>query len=303
VVTLAIQNVSVWLDKLAPQCGAFAHALEWAARLRLPLRAFAPAQPFRDAEPADGAAGDKLRVCEAACSERGVPWGVYLWRSSQDLGIKCFLLRGELYVFGDTLSAGVKQDLMTQSLYNAGAPLLVCPHIWRPVSRVLVVQQQRGLGSAFLDAVAQICRHFDATPIVLTVARTEREAQERQYLAEDTFAAHHLAADFDFLVGYDLATAVTRVAQWRRCSHVFLERPETTSWWQRFSGDPLKQLVGLTDSLTLLALPGSGVVAVDGTQEQASRATIRTTEALATGQAAPTTSFAIACQSRNQQER
>jgi hypothetical protein len=259
VVALAIEKVAVWLDALAPQGGAFAHALEWAARLRLPLQSFAPADLL-----AGALAGERLRSCEAACGRHGIPWGVYLWREPDEAATERFFRGVQLCVFGAARPGTVPQDLLSRSLYNAGVPVLVCPELWQPLSRVLVVQQHPGAGSGFLHAAAEVCRAFAIRPVVLTVARSERDAQRRQHLAEDRLAAQRLAADFDYLVGCDLATAVTRVAQWRRCSHVFLERPDAAGWWHRLWGDPLRQLHGLAGSLTLLALPERAVPPGDG---------------------------------------
>jgi hypothetical protein len=116
--------------------------------------------------------------------------------------------------------------------------------------------------------------------VVLTVARSELDAQRWQSRAEEALAAQRLAADLDYLVGCDSATAVTRVAHWRRCSHVFVQRPQGAGWWRRLWGDPLKQLLGLAGELTLLALPASAepLPASDGTGIRAVPAAAATLE-------------------------
>jgi hypothetical protein len=274
-VTLAMTHVAVWLDLLAPERGAFAHGLEWAQRLHLPLRAFAPAAIESAAvaaqEPKYGPNGPacaladstislasaRLRVCEAACDQRGVHWEAVLWQGPPGPGIERFLRSAGLCVFAEALPSLMRPDLLLRSLHRGQMPVLVCPRFWRPVSRVLVVNDQQGLERCYLDIVAQVCRAFGATPVVLTVARTEREAKLRQQGVEATFAGCHVAADFDSVVGSDVATAVAGVARWRRCSHVFVEVREPGPWWRRLWGDPLEQLVGLAESVAVLAIPAN----------------------------------------------
>jgi K+-sensing histidine kinase KdpD len=133
---------------------------------------------------------------------------------------------------------------------------------------VLVVQEHHDPASSFLGAAAELCRSLQARPVVLTVARTESEAERRQVLAEEAFAARRLHADFDFVVGLDVRTAVASVARWRRCSHVFMERQHAPSWWPWRRGDTITQLLGLTGSLTLLALPDMGPLSQPSAVEQ-----------------------------------
>jgi hypothetical protein len=237
---LAHNHVAVWLDPLAPERGAFAHALEWAARLRSPLRAFA-------------AAAEQVQTCQAACAKKGVPWS----QGPVVTGIEPFLRCAALAVIGDALPAGLKQALWSRSLRGGRPAILACPQLWHPVARVLVENRQRHPGSGYLDSAAQLCRAFGAAAVVLTVARTEREAQLRQHLAEDTFARHQLAADYDSVVGCDLPAAVAGVSRWRRCSHVFMESGEPGPWWRRLWRGPLASLLGLAASVAVLALPGT----------------------------------------------
>jgi K+-sensing histidine kinase KdpD len=72
-------------------------------------------------------------------------------------------------------------------------------------------------------------------------------------------ARHRLAAHFDFVVGGNAAGAVVSVARWRRCGHVFLAQRRAQPWWRWLRGDTLKTLLGLADSLTVLALPEEDV--------------------------------------------
>ena len=64
--TFTVCQVSVWLDRLDPSQGAFAHALEWASHLGLPLRAV-PMVP-------DEHTAERLETCKKVCSRQGVAW-------------------------------------------------------------------------------------------------------------------------------------------------------------------------------------------------------------------------------------
>jgi hypothetical protein len=244
-----LSNVGVWLDDLAPAGGAFAHALEWAGRLGLPLRAVAP----------EGAAAKKaLEACAAACTRRGVPWEGAVGQGPLPLDVDRFLDRGGLCAFGDALPPRLKEELLRQSLGSARAWVLVCPRSWHPAARVLVLDRHGDPANDFLGTAAEACRALGVTPVVLTVARTEREARARQRRAEETFAAQGLPADCDYTVGWEVCSAVAAVARWRRCTHVFVHRRSPSPWWRRLRDDPLERLLGLSDRLTFLALPGAG---------------------------------------------
>jgi hypothetical protein len=218
--SLAIRRVSVWPDTLNSDRGVFAHARDWAEHLGLPLRTYTPA-----AQPVER-------------------------------GIQEFLHPAELCVFGGELPAGLKDTLLRRAFRSAWTPALICPRSWQPVGRVLVLHQHRDPASRFLDAVAHVCRRFQVRPVVLTVARSDAEARLRQRFAEAALGAHDLAGEFDAVVGGDIAGAVSGVARWRRCAHVFLEkRPEP--WWRRLRGDTMGRLLALADSLTVLTWPGT----------------------------------------------
>jgi hypothetical protein len=264
--TLPLRQVSVWLDELAPQHGAFTHALEWASRLALPLHGVT-ATPggwggrmvdYHRAEGEGPGRTERLEACATACARRSVSWNASRWQGPPADWVKQFLRPAELCVFGDALPPRLKDELLRGSLRRRDVAILLCPRPWEPVSRVLVLHEHRDPGNRFLDAAARLCQAFDVTPVVLTVARTEREARLRQDLAEERFATRRRPADFDFIVGCEVRTAVAWAARWRRCSHVVLERESAPPWWPRLRGDTLQRLLGLSDALTVLALPGAG---------------------------------------------
>jgi hypothetical protein len=273
--TTLFGGISVWLDKTAPNEGAFAHALEWAARLKLPLHAVAAPwlQPSRRTRPQSlpitGAflergdpiqgsdwAGDSARVraCGMACAEKGVTWNISIYDQGFPCGVEHFLQPSRLCVFGETLVRPFKHELLYRSLQSPQTSVLICSGVWQPVSNVLILHRTRDPGSRFLDRVAEICLAFRVAPVVLTVAGSEEEARLRQRFAEETLAAHGLRGDFDFIAGCDVPTAVALGARHRRCSHVFVERQRVRPWWRWLRVDTMHRLLGLSDSLTFLTL-------------------------------------------------
>jgi hypothetical protein len=272
-VSLELQHVSVWLDELAPERGAFAHALEWAAHLRLSLYGItstlgtwggrlAGHRKLLESGTLDGAPGVvpsvKVAACASACARQGVSWNLSPGDGPLAGGIDPLLRPVELCAFGDALPRPWKDLLLRQSLRSPDSAVLVCAKSWQPVSRVLILNEEREPGNNFLDISAEICQAFGVAPVVLSVARFEREARLRQRFAEERFAARGQDAAFDFIAGCDARSAVAWVARWRRCSHVFVERAAAPPWWRWLRGDTLQQLFGLSDSLTFLALPGAG---------------------------------------------
>jgi hypothetical protein len=250
-----IRQVSVWLDESAPAGGAFAHALEWAALLGLPLQGVAA--PGARRPPAGPEADDALPGCGAACARRGVAWSGR-GTSPTARGVDALLGPDALCVFGHSLPATLKGELLRRS--NPRTAALVCPSSWEPLKRVLILHQDRGPDSPFLGTAAALCRAFQAEPVVLTVAASEADAQRRQEAARGILAAQRLIADFDFVVGFDVRTAVLQAACWRRCPHVFVEKQQVAPWRRWLSGDPLGWLMGRSECLTFLALPDQAVL-------------------------------------------
>ena len=223
------RGVSVLLDRQFPERGALAHAREWAGRLHLPLR---PVAPCAFAPPAYDAI-------------------------SRDASRQLFRPH-ELCVFGGSLPAPVRRGLLDTSLRAPQTAVLTTTAETTPaqVSRVLILNHRRRPGDGFLPSVAALCRAFAAAPVVLTVARTEAEARERERAAGEELARLGLAADCDLAAGCDLATAVGRAARWRRCSHVFIERA-TPAWPRWLGGDVMRDLAALSGALTLVAVPAA----------------------------------------------
>jgi hypothetical protein len=270
----AMRQVSVWLDELAPGQGAFAHALEWAWHLRLPLqpviaplqahlaptlRRFVRGQILAGSAGFRGTTSEQVEACAAACIQRGVAWDGTPWQEAQTSEEDQRPNPGstELTVFGDVVPQPLKEELLRRLLRSPRISVLVCPQSWEPLHRVLILNEDPDPASNFLHQAIGICSALRTTPVVLTLARSEEQARQRQQLAVQTFAECEQPADFDFLVGCDTATAVSRVTRWRRCSHVFVQRPDARRWWRCWPDDTMGRLLELPGSLTFLALLGT----------------------------------------------
>jgi hypothetical protein len=275
---LALERVSVWLDAFSPDRGAFAHALDWAEHLGLPLRAIAAQCQHHETSrlgsdavvECNGIEGDIapiVRACEKTCDQSGVPLDALTWRGPVTTGVQTLLEPAELCVFGKALPTRLKGALLRESLQMPWTSALICPTAWQPVSRILVLYQHADPAPAYLDAVATVCHRFDSRPIVLALAHTDAEARLRQRAALGALMLRGLSADFDSVVGGDVCSAVAWVAKWRRCSHVVVAKRHATGWWRWLRGDPLEQLFDISDQLTFLALPDT----YDPADERATR--------------------------------
>src|SRR5437867_12098974 len=123
-----LQRVSVWLDDLSPEQGAFAHALEWALRMRLPLHGIILKPPQELAAP-------KLAACARVCAAKRVSWEVSCSPESSASSAQEFLRRHQLAVFGGYLSLEIRDNLLYRLFHDGDTFALVCPHSWTPVTR------------------------------------------------------------------------------------------------------------------------------------------------------------------------
>ncbi len=247
---ITLNRVAVWLDALAPRQGAFPFALEWAERLGWCLQGIVPA--------GWESGGPDLRqildACTGACANHGVTWEPTAEGKANPAG---------LCAVGVGLAPAEREAVVRRALADGHTAVLVCPPLWQPLSRVLILDQHhRG---SFLTRAANLCRTLGVEPVVLTVAASESEALTARTVAEQTFATQRVGADVDFIVGYDLTTAASWVARWRRCTHLFVEGHPSTPWWRRFLGDQAAELLSLARTCTVLALPPSVPTLADGT--------------------------------------
>jgi hypothetical protein len=267
---LAIQNVSLWLDDRFSQDIAFGQAICWAECLDLPIRVVAKwwkksggAAPwlsgdrrgFRQPTVEPAKLAEIHRKWASACGQAGVSVQTVLWQGDSEVGIDHFLSPSSLCVVETYGGQRFPQVLLQRSLRNKRTPLLLCGRTCRSLTRPLVLFEYMDPANAFLQNVAQLCVALHANPLVLAVSHQEREAQFRLAYAEGFFASQRVAADFDAMVGCDIPTAINRVALWRDCSHVILERQRPSSGWFQLRGDLLDRLSGASDRLSILALP------------------------------------------------
>jgi hypothetical protein len=263
-----LQHVSVWLEDNPSDERVFPQALDWAFRLSLPLRAVVTSSRFhthstnqnspvfspKETNRCPGPVVEKMKAWGIACTQRGVALELFMWIGDGDAGMNQFLRPYGLCVFAEASSA-TQQDLLGRSARSRENAVLLCSPNCTPMTRILVVYDHVAPNAAYLESVARLCQALEVYPVILIVAKTEREANLGRGYAEGICNFFRLQADFDFVFGCDLRSAVKRVALWRSCSHVIIERQNAVSWWQRRNGDLLDQLRRLSESLTILALP------------------------------------------------
>jgi hypothetical protein len=231
------QQVSVWLDELAPERGAFAYAREWAARLNRPLNALLPSGGWTKKERLTGA------------KEMAGP--------------------GDLCVLGHALAADRGAEPLRRSVRREELPLLVCPDDWSAVSRVLVLHEGARADRRFLHGAVGLSLALDARPVILSVALSERGASQRREEAEAVLGRQAAACDFDVLAGLGARRAVAAIAGWRRCQLVVLKWP-AAPWWRPWQGRWTLGRLAVAARLPLLALPeGIDVLRDEGPAEVA----------------------------------
>ena len=272
----SLDHVSVWLeDELSDEKG-FRQALEWASWLNLPLHAVVtsrrlhsrstnqpgPMIPYEKLEQSHRPVVEKMKALGIACSQRGISLEMFMWLGEGDMGIEQFLRPHGLCVCVDDASSRAQEELLRRSSGCHENAVLLCAPTCGSINRILVLYDQSVLNAAYLESVARFCQALEMNPIILVVAKTAREAHLRQGYAEGVCNSFRLRADFDHVIGCDIRSAVTRVASWRSCSHLIVERRLATSWWQRSSVTGLERFRGFSDSLSLLALPEAIVLDV-----------------------------------------
>jgi hypothetical protein len=248
----ALNQVDVWLDDFSNGEGALLEAMDWACRLGLPLRVIA--RSARVGGPAPVV--ERISAWGAACAQRGIAMETLFW-AEEEMGFDQLSRSGSLCVFEDVAADPVRDKLLARSTRDPEVPVLVAARVHRPMNRVLVVCHDHQANPTFLESAARLCRALNVPPLILTVASSDRQARRGQSFAEDVCASLRLQADFDSVAGLDYRSAAKRVAAWRHCSHVIVERPRCASLWQRLGGDAFSELRSLSGSLAVLGLPGS----------------------------------------------
>jgi hypothetical protein len=270
--TAIFRRLVVLLDHLAPRQGAFQQAVQWAGRLQLPMQGICA--PVLDTSNSTAvrtrspmlehilvANGLGREACaeedySGVCQSLGIRWNCSPWRGTASSTLRQLAEPGDLVIMGQAQ----KQDLLNkQSLQNLPA-VLVCQDQYRAISRILVLNKQGDGGGRFLIRAAQLCVSLQASPIVLTVARSVREALVAQSTAQRTLLEQSVQADFDCLVGSEVRLAVATVANLRRCQLVMMERGISKPWW-RWKRAPINErIMDLNQSFALLAVLAGGLL-------------------------------------------
>jgi len=201
-----------------------------------------------------GAEGD----CGAVCHSLGIRWDSSPWRESAASNVRKLAETGDLLIFGHAFHPNQHQDLLNKQVLLDFPAVLVCPDEYSPISRILVLNKQVDGDQGFLTRAAHLCNSLKAFPIVLTVARSVREAQAAQRAAQKTLLEQRVGADFDCIVGSEVRLLIAKVARWRRCQLIMMERRISKPWWRWMRAPHNEWLIELNQSFALLAFPGVG---------------------------------------------
>jgi hypothetical protein len=231
-------RIVVLMDQLAPDQGAFAYALDWARRLRLPLAGI----PVASAQ----------SECAAACARAGVSWEMLRRNGQATFEIPQSFGGDDLLVLGRALPVAQRQATLRRTLRHGAPGTLFCPDQFVPLTRMLLLNQ-RNDPRDFLREGAELCRRLDIKLVVLTIAVSERQARHDEQLARETLTGLGLSCDFDFVAGSDVRAAVAGVARWRRCQLVVVNRDGEASWWRWLRSSTFERLIKLTERLAYLS--------------------------------------------------
>jgi nucleotide-binding universal stress UspA family protein len=245
------------LDDGAPLRGAFAYALEWAWHLRLPIHGWALGPSFCapfPAPPSDEFA-KRVNACAKACGDWGVELRLtpiegdpILWFHQQ--------LRPEDLLIVSYAPAGTERLEFPRQVLQETATVLICPQAWKStLSRMLFLYRSCEQNKDAMATVLDLCRCVRTTPVVLTVARTEREGSRLQQPVRVALADHGQGGLFDIVIGAEVAEAAARVARWRQCQLLVMGRYGRPSWTRWFGGSTTERLIDLADSLAVLTIP------------------------------------------------
>jgi len=245
-----LRQVTVWLDALTPAQGAFAHALEWAMILRLPIHGVVSKYGSSEATPTAA-----LEACRATCEREGVAWSY----SCEDLDEKTVIGRQELEhdfcILSGAQPRALQKHLLTAALAWPHAGPLLCPVNGRSLRRALVVQEGGSPTHGYLENAATICHRAGCPVSVLTLSLSEEAAGRLQDSARKTFDGQNVPADFHTVIGRNAQGAIPMVAGWRRCTHVFVAKSAPSAWrrWFGFGGSgPVRELA---DRFAVLPVP------------------------------------------------
>jgi hypothetical protein len=235
-------------DGLAPYRGAFRHALDFAARLRLPLHGVSNRNGVADFSSRSRDAGTQL--LEEACSRFNVTW---IPDQSRTLGgdrLSAFVGNDDLFFLGRALSMEVKTWLGAR-LGQTGPSFLLCPDEWTPLTRLLLLDEGTLSVDNFCNVAALLCHRLGASPVVLTLGRSFYAARHRQ---DDLRHSCGIDAEFDLLASVSGQDAVANIARWRHCQLVAVPHCDSQPWWSWRRRHFLNWGLDMSASLAFLVL-------------------------------------------------
>jgi nucleotide-binding universal stress UspA family protein len=260
------RRIVALMDHLLPARGAFSYALEWASQLHLPLHAIVLPGNYPGQEETQGTVADRVSACTAAAAQRGVVWESSRWESGAVNRIAHMIGPADLFVVGSATPETEKMHLFRYGLRHSESAVLICPGDWASLHRVLVLHEDRPHQESFLASALDLCRRWQAKPIILTVARSERRANVRQHFLQELLNHSGIDCEFDLLVGAEVRMAVARVMRWRQCQLIMMERQAAPPWWRWWQSDTAEKFLRLAKDCSLLALPGVNVLVASGGQ-------------------------------------
>lgn len=258
----------MFLDPFAPDQVAFGHAVEWAKRLGVSVRAVSfpyervssrkdyrriNGNPLAGRITTKSLFSDFINSCSETCKNQGVAWDHFACREPFADGVKELLKDTDLLVIADSATPELKK-LVFQNINRNQTSLLYCTQPWEPVSRVLVVNQQGEYSVYFLKTIARICREFHLLPFLLTIARSEVTAIMNQSVAEELLSCQGVPTNCDFYVGDDVSRFISYVAELRHCTHVFIEQKNQVSWLNGQKWNAMERIINLSKSSSLASL-------------------------------------------------
>lgn len=254
-------------DEFAPSEGAFPYALEFAARLALPLSILSLSAGLRrrskvhapptQTKGANGFGREESRLHDACIGACGRAHVACEWSSVQQ--DSCAALRQavrseDLFVFHEP---GTVTEQALRGVWPQPTTL-TCPKDWAPTKRALVVNDGAEPDGVFLSWAAALCRGLDVEPIVLTRGSSERLVSARDHRARGALAEQGLGATFDWLVGGNVQAGIGHVARWRHCQLVIVRQEPVPAWWRRLgrAWPPMPSLDGHYALLSLACAAG-----------------------------------------------
>lgn len=252
-----LEHVSVWIDDPLSSTDVFPQAMQWALCLGLPLRVVVtPLSPGRGRCPS---LAETMRVWSATCAERGVVLETSFWLGGTDIGMTHFLRACGLCVLVGRQLDRYHEELLARCNRRPGLVLACCPPRVLPLRGVAVLYEHLDPRAAYLESAAHLCAALGLQPLIVTVARTSRDAALKRSHAEGVCASLRLAADFEQIVDHEPCAALRRLLTVWHCSHLLVERSERHGG-PLFDGDWLAPWRGLCDKHSILALPDTAAL-------------------------------------------